>query len=504
MAKTDWKFNDIVTETDMNELGQEVNDAKAELGDMSIVPTVAKDAAGAIGELNTQKLSKAGDKMTGALIVEAAAREISAGTWADMSANSTGFALFAQNCYTAHNNEYRYSNTHASLGARGIRFNHTNASVEYFDTGAVATTADLEFTPNWISMRPDTAATANRAILRDANGRAKVTAPAAADDVARLDTVQTFGYGATSGTGSAYAAAIGLVSALTEGLRVTIKLHAASGANPTLNINGLGAKAILKSSGSAPAAGLLKAGSIYTLVYNGTAFTLQGEGGEYGTALAADVLAGKTIGTEAGLVTGTMPLRGGEEYAGWVRAEMGPTGPTAGRMHLRTPLGAYLNGGGNGVGYMGIFADDPDFIAENFLAGKEAFGLMGTLIQGKRVVTGSVVSSSSTSLFQSLSGNSSVQYIEITGHGFVPGLIICDAVISPDNFRRRVSYIYTGAYGPSNTYPIIDETIMTGSIGQTSTGDYYSTAASVSLTAALIRLPTRLASYTFNYYIAEA
>ena len=72
----------------------------------------------------------------------------------------------------------------------------------------------------------------------------------------------------------------------------------------TVNVNGLGAKTILKSNGSALASGNLKANSIYTIRYNGTNFILQGEGGEYGTATAADVRQGKTIGTDNGLITG--------------------------------------------------------------------------------------------------------------------------------------------------------------------------------------------------------
>ncbi|WP_338552884.1 hypothetical protein [Paenibacillus sp. KS-LC4] len=426
MAKTDWKFNDIVTETDMNELGQEVNEAKAELGDMESVPTEAKDAAGAIGELHTKKLDKSGGKMTGALFVETAAREISAGSWADMSANSTGYALFAQNCYTANNNEYRYSNTHASLGARGIRFNHTSASVEYFDTGAIATTADVAFTPNWISMRPDAAATANRTILRDASGRGKVAPPVAADDIARLDTVQTFGYGTTSGTGSAYTAAIGLVAALTEGLRVTIKLHAASGANPTLNINGLGAKGILKPSGSAPTAGLLKAGSIYTLVYNGSAFTLQGEGGEYGTAVAAEVLAGKTIGTESGLVTGTMPnysraaLGEGYTLAQSIKVD------SMGNLVIEPKTGFYTTGL-NGAGFGTVLIYDPDFIATNIRQGVDIFGLLGTMPVGYKIVAGTVTNGSITTSnrFPSYGGGSDGGYIvEITGHNVTPRIVL--------------------------------------------------------------------------------
>jgi hypothetical protein len=85
-------------------------------------------------------------------------------------------------------------------------------------------------------------------------------------------------------------------------------VHVASGSYPTINPNGLGARSILKASGSAAS---LTVNGVYTVVYDGQAFILQGEGGEYGTAIAADVLAGKTIGTENGLVNGTMPDKRG-------------------------------------------------------------------------------------------------------------------------------------------------------------------------------------------------
>lgn len=51
MAKTNWQYNDVVTETAMNQLGQEVNDHTAAIGNMAAVPTTAKNAAGAIVEL---------------------------------------------------------------------------------------------------------------------------------------------------------------------------------------------------------------------------------------------------------------------------------------------------------------------------------------------------------------------------------------------------------------------------------------------------------------------
>ncbi|WP_433595121.1 phage tail protein [Lysinibacillus xylanilyticus] len=62
---------------------------------------------------------------------------------------------------------------------------------------------------------------------------------------------------------------------------------------------------IVNSRGANLKAGDLKAGIIYTVAWTGTSFQLQGEGGEYGNAVAADVAKGKTFGTDSGLQTGT-------------------------------------------------------------------------------------------------------------------------------------------------------------------------------------------------------
>ncbi len=97
---------------------------------------------------------------------------------------------------------------------------------------------------------------------------------------------------------------------LGEGKTVRIKFANANTDVCTLNINGTGAKSIVKGNGSALSSGNIKAGQICNLVYTGSVFQLLGEGGEYGTATASDVLQGKTIGTENGLVDGTMPNRG--------------------------------------------------------------------------------------------------------------------------------------------------------------------------------------------------
>ncbi|MCD9025739.1 hypothetical protein [Cohnella silvisoli] len=78
-------------------------------------------------------------------------RQINAYQWADLSSNTSGHALFANNAYTDGASNWKYANTHGSLGARGIRLS-SGGGVEIFDTGAIATTADAAFTPTWLKI----------------------------------------------------------------------------------------------------------------------------------------------------------------------------------------------------------------------------------------------------------------------------------------------------------------------------------------------------------------
>jgi len=92
---------------------------------------------------------------------------------------------------------------------------------------------------------------------------------------------------------------------LVAGARISVKFSNANlHSTPYLNVNSLGAKPILKANGKALAS--WQAGAVYTFIYDGSNFIVQGEGGEYGDATASDVLSGKTIGTENGIVTGTL------------------------------------------------------------------------------------------------------------------------------------------------------------------------------------------------------
>lgn len=108
------------------------------------------------------------------------------------------------------------------------------------------------------------------------------------------------------------------ITTLKNGLGVAFLNTTSSTGATTLNINGFGAIPILKANGN-PVTNL-KANGIYTLRYANGNFILQGEGGEYGTATASDVIVGKTIGTENGLVEGiaTIASLGGKRWAGGV------------------------------------------------------------------------------------------------------------------------------------------------------------------------------------------
>lgn len=100
-------------------------------------------------------------------------------------------------------------------------------------------------------------------------------------DMTPLRTIQAIDsrnlYGITAGTATAYTLTFTVAPAsLYTGLQVTIKLHVATGTNPTLNINGLGAKALYDGDGARFSG---ESGKIYSFVYDGTNFILYSGGG---------------------------------------------------------------------------------------------------------------------------------------------------------------------------------------------------------------------------------
>lgn len=121
---------------------------------------------------------------------------------------------------------------------------------------------------------------------------------------------------------------------LVEGARITVKFANANTATvPTLKINAELAKPLVKADGTA-----FKniKGGIYSFVYSGSNFTVQGEGGEYGNVTAADVRSTKTFGTEDGVVQGTLDLSNlTPENIQWGTTVGGVTGELTGKKLIR-------------------------------------------------------------------------------------------------------------------------------------------------------------------------
>ncbi|WP_052675909.1 phage tail protein [Paenibacillus sp. IHBB 10380] len=124
----------------------------------------------------------------------------------------------------------------------------------------------------------------------------------------KADVTSHVYYGEDSGTANNKVVSIDpLVTTYTNGLCVTFKNKVQNTSYVDLKVNGMKAVNLLKAKDVLLKPGALKVDTLYTARFVDGNFFLQGEGGEYGTAEAAQVLVGQTIGTEAGLVTGTMP-----------------------------------------------------------------------------------------------------------------------------------------------------------------------------------------------------
>jgi hypothetical protein len=196
--------------------------------------------------------------------------------------------------------------------------------------------------------------------------------------------------GTTTGTANTYAIATPTVAALTAGMAVCVKINVDSTAASTLNWCGLGAKAILKANGTAVTN--LKASGIYTLRYDGTNFTLQGEGVS-GTATASDLISGKTASTDAGDITGTM-ANNASPTATIVNQNatvVVPAGYSLGgtiTATLTNLAAAVIKVGVTVGGILGSFTSDATAVAGNILSGITAY-VNGSKITGTMPEQGS-------------------------------------------------------------------------------------------------------------------
>lgn len=168
-----------------------------------------------------------------------------------------------------------------------------------------------------------------------------------------LETNEIY-YAVATGTANNYAISVSAITALYDGLAVCAKINIASTGASTININGLGAKAIVDSLGNPITSGGLKANTPYTLRYNGVNFILQGKGGG-GNVTADKLLIGATATGDSGAIVGTMADNGAINITPGTTAQAIPQGYTSG----------------------GAVAGDSNLITGNIKAGATIFGVAG-------------------------------------------------------------------------------------------------------------------------------
>jgi hypothetical protein len=202
------------------------------------------------------------------------------------------------------------------------------------------------------------------------------------------DYVKHPAYATTTGTANTYAVALNPApTAYVDGMGIVAKINVASTGASTLNVNGLGAKAIKDSLGNAITSGGLKANTPYTLRYETVSgnFIVQGKGG------------GGNLQPNQALVGFTFTNDSGEQV---------------------------------GIG-------DPDLIAANIIPGKNIFSVDGAAVMGKKFASGSFPSGLTT--------DATGAYISPT-LDFTPKTIIVRYRQTSNVYRRQAVYSVESLY----------------------------------------------------------
>ncbi|WP_207669389.1 hypothetical protein [Dehalobacter sp. 14DCB1] len=249
--------------------------------------------------------------------------------------------------------------------------------------------------------------------------------------------------GITTNNGNIYS--LTSTKVIGDGAKFSVKFNAAATGTATLNISSDGtARTLKKPDGNdfKPKAG------IYSFIRDGVNFQLLGEGGEYGTAGAAQTLTGYSVGTENGLIDGMMPNRAGETAA--LSSEVSGT-----TLKLLASDG-YRDGVDDKVTIM-----DADFVAENIKSGVNIFGIDGVLPEVQGTISNYLAAAGET-----ISAGDFVQFTKTLAVGSQNTLLssyftIIDAVQLTDTTALLV---YRGAsnYGTSVIVTIAGSTLTLG------------------------------------------
>src|SRR5512139_2826517 len=162
-----------------------------------------------------------------------------------------------------------------------------------------------------------TTAASNNSIDTSVNW-AEGMAPSAVNNSARAEMASAAmwigdnsGVLATSGTSAAFTVTSKQVStAVVDGYTIAVRLHAATEASATLNVDAVGAKAIQKYAGTNVAAGDVTANSIHRFTYNSASTAWVAHGQRDVTSLSSLAVTGATLLTGAATLCSSLTVTG--------------------------------------------------------------------------------------------------------------------------------------------------------------------------------------------------
>jgi len=225
-------------------------------------------------------------------------------------------------------------------------------------------------------------------------------------------------------------------------------------------------------------------------------------------APVGEVITGKTFYQGGVKRTGTLPLRtalnGNAGAPGHhTPFEVSPWDGQALFVRPHDPLGttAYT-----GDSWIKLY--EPDFTSGNIKAGVNMFGIVGTASSGKRMVVGTVNSSSNTLAFQRsfrTSGTDNRTYLDLNGHGFVVGRAICSTKNNDMLSSCSIMSIDTPFLGLSNEDISFADIFMFayGNNG-THTPSYYRSVGGDMVNNGRLTMPVPYGTTEYKYILIEA